>query len=337
MGAVRWLLTPLALAYAGVMRARNLYYERVRSAVQTAGVPVISVGNITTGGTGKTPLVAEIIRRLLALSRRPAILTRGYRTPTNESADEVQEFRESLADVTVVVNPDRIAGAASAVAQGADCLVLDDGFQHRRLGRDLDIVLIDALHPWGGGCMLPAGRLREPLASLRRADVFVITRTNQTTPAAVADIVERLRRYGADKPIVHAEVQPESIVKLDGRRGSPTELVGQRLLAVCGIGNPRTFQKLVEMVTGTASEDVVFADHHRYRAGDVDAICAAAGQAGAKLVVTTRKDWVKLAPLWPASAVPLVRLDMRLDFTAGAAEFDVRLRGALAQPKERRV
>jgi tetraacyldisaccharide 4'-kinase len=342
MAPARCLLMPLAVLYAGVIRARNLYYARVGSAVRAAGVPVISVGNITTGGTGKTPMVAEIVRRLLALGRRPAILTRGYGAASNETADEVREFLESLPDVPVMVNPDRVAGAASATAQGADCLVLDDGFQHRRLARDLDIVLVDALQPWGGGCVLPAGRLREPLSSLRRADAFVITRTNQATPDAIANIVGRLRRYGADKPIVRAEVQPEATVHLDGRRGPLTSLVGRHVLAVCGIGNPRTFEMLVESLTGTAPEILVYADHHRYSAVDVNAIGSMAGQAGVELVVTTHKDWVKLAPLWPASAVSLVRLDMRLLLTAGTEELDTRLRQALmsgrqAQQEERRV
>ena len=141
---------------------------------------------------------------------------------------------------------------------------------------------------------------------------------------------------GADKPIMQAEVQPESIVSLDGRRGPPTGLVGRHVLAVCGIGNPRTFEKLVESLTGTASGILVYADHHRYVAADVEAICVAGRRAGAELVVTTRKDWVKLAPLWPAAAIGLLRLDMRLVLTAGAEEFDTRLRHVLTSGREAR-
>ena len=334
MNAACWLLTPLAIVYAGAMRGRNLYYERVHSAVRAAGVPVISVGNLTTGGTGKTPLVIELARRLVAFNRHPAILTRGYRAHAREAADEVQEFQNSHLDTPVIVNPDRVAGAAAAIAQGADCLIMDDGFQHRRLARDLDIVLIDALQPWGHGWVLPAGRLREPLSSLRRADVFVITRANQTTPENVVAIADQLQAYGDDKLIVEAEVQAEALVGQDGRRRPTTDLGGRRVLAVCGIGNPQTFEKLLRALSVTVSATLTYADHHRYRVGDIDAISAAARRVGAELVVTTRKDWVKLAPLWSTSAVDLLRLDVRPRFTIGAEEFDTRLRRALGLPTE---
>ncbi len=161
---VQWGLTPLSMVYAAGVGIRNLYYERARGAVHRAAIPVISIGNLTAGGTGKTPFVVEVVRRLRALERNPVILTRGYAAAPGETADEVLEFRETLPGVAVVVDPDRVRGAETAHEQhGADCVVLDDGFQHRRLGRDLDIVVIDTLDPWGGGLILPAGRLREPV------------------------------------------------------------------------------------------------------------------------------------------------------------------------------
>jgi tetraacyldisaccharide 4'-kinase len=142
---------PLSHLYAAMMTWRNRRYDEPGAAL-SAGVPVISVGNLTVGGTGKTPLVMEIVRKLVAAGRRPAILTRGYHARRGETADEVQEYAAELPDVPVVVDADRVAGAATAQAvHAADCCVLDDGFQHRRLARDLDVVLIDALRPWGGG------------------------------------------------------------------------------------------------------------------------------------------------------------------------------------------
>lgn len=330
MNAARWLLTPLSGIYGGVVCGRNLYYDRVPLAVQYAGGPVISVGNLTAGGTGKTPMVIETVRRLQALGRHPAILTRGYGAGAEQIADEVLEFQDALPDVPVVVSPDRVAGAATAQRDhAADCLVLDDGFQHRRLARNLDIVLIDALHPWGGGWLLPAGRLREPLSSLRRAGLFVITRVNQVEPAAVERIVARLRRRGGDQPILRAAIEADALVRRDGRRTAPGELAGRRVLGVCGIGNPRTFQQLVSALVGRECRSLVFGDHHRYAAADVGAICAAAQRTAAELVVTTRKDWVKLVPLWPAAARELLRLDVRLVLQEPTEHFDARLRQSL--------
>jgi tetraacyldisaccharide 4'-kinase len=330
MNALRWLLKPLSIVYGGVIRGRKLYYDRAPRAVRRAGIPVISVGNITVGGTGKTPMVIEIVRRLRAIGRRPAILTRGYRARLGETADEVLEFQEALPVVPVVVDPDRVAGAEAAqAAHGADCAVLDDGFQHRRLARDLDIVLIDALNPWGDGALLPAGRLREPPSSLRRADLLVLTRANQVAPAELERVQAALRRYAGDKPLVLAAAEAEALIYRDGCRAAPTELAARRVLAVCGLGNPQTFRRLVASLVGADCEARVFRDHHRYSMSDADAIVAAARRCRAELVVTTRKDWVKLAPLWPDADVALARLDLRLALAGAVAELDARLRQAV--------
>lgn len=331
MNAVGWLLTPFSVLYGGAIGIRNLYYDHVHTAVSRAGIPVISIGNLTVGGTGKTPLVIEVVRRLQALGRRPAILTRGYRSTAGEPADEVLECHAALPVVPVIVNPDRVAGAAAAQHEhNADCLVLDDGFQHRRLARDLDIVLIDALQPWGGGWLLPAGRMREPRGSLRRADVIVITRANQASPDAVAAIEAELRQRGS-KLVLRADVEADALVGRDERGAPLADLAGRNVLAACGIGNPRTFEKLVAALTGVACRTVAFADHHRYSAADVAALGVAARRAGAEVVVTTRKDWVKLAPLWSDAQVSLVRLDVRLVLQGTVEEFDARLRLAVGQ------
>lgn len=331
---VRWALVPLSLLYAGVMRCRNLYYDRVRGAARQAGVPVISVGNLTVGGTGKTPLVIEVVRRLREMGRRPAILTRGYRGSADQPADEVLEFRDALPDVPVVVNPDRLAGATAAHAdQAADCVVLDDGFQHRRLRRDLDIVLVDALAPWGGGWVLPAGRLREPLSGLSRAHLLVVSRNNQVAPSALAEIHATLQRHAPGTPLVHASVEAERVVRLDGGSAQPAELAGRCVLPVCALGNPLTFLRLVETLAGRVCPPLVFRDHHRYTSRDVSTVGAAAQTQKVDVVMTTRKDWVKLAPLWQRFAggnvPPLARLDIRLVLADDAGVLDDRLRQAL--------
>lgn len=306
------VLAPLAWLYGGVIRLRNRRFERTAGAVQTVDVPVVSVGNITVGGTGKTPLVIEIVRRLQALGRQPAVLTRGYKAAPGQSADEVREYAAAVAGLDVVVDPDRVAGARRAVRElGADCLVLDDGFQHRRLGRDLDVVLIDALAPFGGGYLLPAGRLREPLASLARADVLVITRANQASADEVQRIEETLRKHAPEVPVVRAEVVPDALVGLHGAAAPLTTLRGQRVVAAAGIGNPQTFLRLVESLGATRVAGHTCDDHHHYGPADVRLLERAVRANKANCVVTTRKDWVKLRAYWSDAAPPLWRLDIR--------------------------
>lgn len=312
---MRWLMAPFAAPYALVTILRNKWYDRGAPAVWSAGVPVISVGNITAGGTGKTPMVIEIVRRLIAIGRRPAILTRGYGARPGEPADEVREFAEALPATPVVVNPDRVSGAQIAERDHrADCLVLDDGFQHRRLARDLDIVLIDATAPWGGGWVFPAGRLREPLHGLERADAFVITRCNQADAQRIEEITARLAAY-ADVPILRADIESVGLRMCGGDTEELESLGYSAVLPVCGIGNPATFLRLVDGLAGRVCPPMRFADHHRYRPRDLQAIQRQASAYGADIVLTTRKDWVKLGPLWDASAadnaVRLARLDVR--------------------------
>jgi tetraacyldisaccharide 4'-kinase len=330
---VHWAFVPLSLLYAAAMRFRNLYYDRVRGATQQARVPVISIGNLTVGGTGKTPLVIEVVRRLREMGRRPAILTRGYRGSPDQPADEVLELQQALPDVPVVVNPDRFAGAAAAHADhAADCVVLDDGFQHRRLRRDLDIVLVDALAPWGGGWTLPAGRLREPLSGLSRAHLLVISRSNQVAAPALAEIHATLQRHAPAPPFVHASVEAERVVRLDGSSAQPDELAGRCVLPVCALGNPLTFLRLVETLAGRSCPPLIFRDHHRYTRSDVATLGAAAQAQKADVVMTSRKDWVKLAALWRRFAggnvPPLARLDIRLVLADDAGVLDNRLKQA---------
>jgi tetraacyldisaccharide 4'-kinase len=352
----RLLLVPLALLYSLGIRFRNVRYDRSRRAARRVGLPVISIGNLTVGGTGKTPIVIETARRLQELGRRPVILTRGYGAAAGEASDEVREFSEALPDVPVVVNPDRVAGAETARAEaGADCLVLDDGFQHRRLRRDLDVVVVDALDPWGGGWVLPVGRLREPLCGLARAHLFIIARSNQVPSSVVGQIEDVLNVHAPEAPVLQAAVKPESIVYQEGRSEGPESLAYHCALPTCGIGNPATFLRSVEQLAGRVCLAMVFGDHQRYKRRHVRKIIAAAERRGADLVVTTRKDWVKLAPLWeqgsrdagrqghrdvgtlghePQSLSPaLARLDVRLELQDDDGVFDEELRRALERSR----
>ena len=313
---LRPLLAPLSVLYSGVVRLRNRRYDKP-AARRRADMPVLSVGNITVGGTGKTPLVMETVRVLRRLGRKPAILTRGYGAGPNETADEVREYAELLPETPVVVDPDRLAGAATARREhDVDCLVLDDGFQHRRLERDLDLVVIDALDPWGGGRVLPAGRLREPLCGLRRAHLFVISRVNQVEPRVLEDITRGLASYNARADILHADVKPQTLVMSDEREANPEVLAYHNVLPVCGIGAPLTFLASVAGLSGRVCGRLIFKDHQRYAEAHVRRIVARARKCSADLIVTTRKDWVKLAPLWRRLNVEpeldLARLDVRM-------------------------
>lgn len=311
------LLAPFSLLYAAAVGGRNCYYGAWPGAVRDAGVPVISVGNITVGGTGKTPLVIEIARRLLDRGRRPAIVTRGYGARPGQPADEVLEFRDALPAAPVIVDADRVRGAAAARAQhAADVVVLDDGFQHRRIARALDLVLIDALNPFGNGWLLPAGRLREPLRNMRRAHALIVTRANQAESAALAALETRLRELAPAAALYRANVVVDRLVDSTGTSHPPASIRGRRVLPVCGIGNPRTFFHALGELGADCAPPRIFPDHWPYSAADAVALAARALAAGAALVVTTRKDWVKLAPLWPPAldgrtVPPLVRLDVR--------------------------
>jgi len=331
----RLVLWPLAAVYAAAVRVRNWRYDRLAGASHPAPVPTISIGNITVGGTGKTPVVIETVRRLLAMGRRPGVLSRGYGSKPPEAADEVRELRQAIPDVPIVVDPDRVAGAATAVERfGVDCLVLDDGFQHRRLRRQLDVVLIDALRPWGGGAVLPAGRLREPLSGLRRAGLFIITRANQLPASQLHDIERALAARNADAPVLRAEVRPTALVFADEEPAEPGTLAYHNVLPICGLGNPDTFLRTVGHLAGRLCEPVVFADHQHYRPRHVQRIVRVARRRGADLVVTTRKDWVKLAPLWTAGSpdeLPLARLEVRLQLDDPGGLFDELLRAALEE------
>jgi tetraacyldisaccharide 4'-kinase len=265
------------------------------------------------------------------MGRQPAIVTRGYKAAAGQTPDEVLEFQAALPGVGVVVNPNRVAGAAAAQAEhGADCVVLDDGFQHRRLARDLDIVLVDVLRGWDLHALLPAGRLREPVENVRRADVLVLTRVNQADGGTVKRIRRRLELAAPGKPILGALVEPAGLVGRDGAEQALDALGGQRVVGSVRIGNPQTFLDLLH-AHAEAVTPAVLDDHHRYTAADVTRVVGLAGQVGAESVVTTRKDWVKLHALWPTDGPPLWRLDVRLQLAGDVAALDAAMQAALGK------
>jgi len=307
------LLRPLSALYSAVMRARSGAYRRGWFSVSRLPVPVISVGNLTTGGTGKTPLVDWVCRAIVSesLAKRVCVLTRGYARANPKSQLVVSDGNTILAEqhlagdepyllaknlmgiAAVICNPDRIAAGQWAIENlASEVFVLDDGFQHQRLHRDLDIVTIDATNPWGGGNVLPYGRLREPATGLSRAGCIVITRSDQVEE--VDSLKNSIQQFAPGVPIFTSRMMTTGLRSLDSR---PAKLDKSLPLgAFGGVGNPDSFFDHLSREGLTLVYCRTFPDHHPYTRDDLAQIEGDAELHGAKVLLTTAKDAVKLSP-----------------------------------------
>ncbi len=291
--ALRALLYLPGKAYGLAMQARREAYRCGVLKSTSAGVPVISVGNLTAGGSGKTPMTLLLVRLLIELGKTPGILLRGYRESEAGGSDEAKLYTTLSPGLIVAVDPDRRAGAAQAIAAGADVLVMDDGFQHLRLRRDLDIVLVDATAPWGGGNTIPGGLLREPKSTLRRAGMVVVTRSNQIEPADLARLMQDIRRIiGPRTPLVQAVHTPTRLYSLGGDAMPLDALRDKPVVVLAGIARPEAFeQTLGELGSRIVGRHVV-PDHRDIPPETLRAALDEAERAGA-VVVTTEKDRAK--------------------------------------------
>ncbi len=301
-------------AYAAVIAARNARFERQPDRVVHVGVPVISVGNLTTGGTGKTPLVIDLTKRLQARGRRVGVISRGYRSARGHRSDEERLVRRHCPNVITMARPKRIVAARVVVdGQRCDCVIADDAFQHRQLGRDLDIVVIDALRPFGHGHLLPRGLLREPIESLHRADLVVISRADQVKAPELAAIAARVQRVRPDLPIIRARHRPGGFWSLDG--SEPRDVpAGARGLCFAGIGNPAAFVATLQSLGIEPQRSMWWPDHHAYTWRNVGRVLLTAFSNRAEWVLTTEKDAVKLAVFptdWP---IPAAALRIEIEF-----------------------
>lgn len=313
-------LTPLSLIYGAYARARNAFYDRGLLAVHDVGAPVISVGNMTVGGTGKTPLVKWVARAAAAAapSMKSCILTRGYgRQSRSAERVVVSDGRRLLADAlrggdeprllaeellgvaSVIADADRIAAAHWAMRNlGSQVFILDDGYQHRRLARALNLVVIDATNPWSNGWVLPRGRLREPLAALKRADCVVITRAGQV--GDLEQLTIRVRDYcGQSVPIIASNMEISDVRPLGANdAGGVAALDGRpRVGAFCAIGNPQSFFAQLISYGYQLEYRHVFPDHAYYTQRDVDRLGEEAKRRNLSALLTTAKDAVKLRHL----------------------------------------
>jgi tetraacyldisaccharide 4'-kinase len=319
----RFGLGVASAGYGAAVALRNVAFNRGWIDVRRAAVPVVSVGNLTVGGTGKTPMVEWVARWYRRHGVRVAVLSRGYGRGRHDAVnDEAMVLEENLPDVPHLLDPDRTKIAAVAVEElGSELLVLDDGFQHRRLARDLDLVMLDALEPFGLGRLLPRGLLREPVRALRRAGLVVVSRADQVSPAELIAIRERAERAaGRLRWVVTRHAATELIGQ--GVEAEPIgSLQGRTVAAFCGIGNPEAFRRTVGPLGGMLVAFRAFPDHHAYTAADVADLARWAQEGRADLVLTTQKDLVKLR-VERLGSIRLRALRIGLEVLEGAEALD---------------
>ena len=287
-----WLLS---IPYRLGVRVRNRLFDIGWKKSVKVAVPVVSVGNLTLGGTGKTPCVEYIASFYRQHDVRPVILSRGYGASGGRN-DEALVLEENLPDVPHLLGPDRATLAQTAIEElECELIILDDGFQHRRLKRDLDVVLIDCTNPWGHGYLFPRGWLREPIGNLRRAGIVLLTRCDQVKPADRERIIERVRRVQPNCPIVETSHRPMELVNAGNDSKSVEHVADKTVAAFCGLGNPSGFRRTLEDLGATLADFRTYPDHHAYTRADVDSLRAwARQQATDCLIVTSQKDLVKL-------------------------------------------
>jgi tetraacyldisaccharide 4'-kinase len=304
-GILRTVLRLFSIPYRGAVAARNRLYDWGILRQERLPCPVISVGNLTVGGTGKTPTVILIATMLKEKGHRPAVLSRGYGgaagAPINtvsdgerilmgwkDAGDEPLLIATALPGVPVLTGPERIRTGRTAIERyGADVLILDDAFQHRALFRDLDIVLLDSAHPLGNGFLLPRGPLREPQEALRRAHLLIRTggpESEHSLPGLPS------------LPSFRGVHRPQELVEATtGRALSLAELRGKKVCAFAGIGNPEAFRRSLAALETEIVSFRAFPDHHPYGSSDLEALRRLAGESPAERIVTTEKDGIRLA------------------------------------------
>jgi tetraacyldisaccharide 4'-kinase len=327
---LRAVLTPFSALYGRALEARARLYAAGTLRSHRVSAPVVSVGNLTFGGTGKTPFVEFLARRFRFEGKRPAIVSRGYGRSSRgvivvsdgqgplvgpeEGGDEPVAIARRLPAVPVVVGERRAEAAGAAIERGADLVLLDDGFQHLAIRRDVNLLLLDAADPFGGGRLPPAGRLREPLSALARADAFVFTRLDRADPPR--DARSRLARSNPEAPVFTARIRTAGLWDERGSSVAGSRLTARRFVAVCGIANPAGFAGSIGELDLAPEELLAFPDHHRYRNGDLKKIRRAADRTGSAWILTTEKDAVKLDG---RTLLPVVTL--RLEVEIGESSF----------------
>ncbi|MDR1611694.1 MAG: tetraacyldisaccharide 4'-kinase [Planctomycetota bacterium] len=285
---LRAMLWAPGMLYAGVMEARRGFYDAGLIASVRSPLPTVSVGNIVMGGTGKTPFVLMLAREFAWRGIRPGILLRGYRKDGEGESDEAAMYRRECPEAVVVADADRVAGAGEAARAGAGVLLLDDGFQHRRLSRDMDVVLVDAMCPWGSGWTIPAGTLREPKSALRDAGAVIVTRSDQASEKEAAALRGEVRRLAPCVPVFFARHRASRLRRLDGEAVPLAAIRGQPVFALSGIARPEAFWKTLDQVGAKVIGKLGLRDHDEFAPEQIRSALAAAKHAGGVTVVTEK-------------------------------------------------
>jgi len=311
--AVRALLTPAELLYDTIVSARGKLYDWGVFRSEDFSVPVLSVGNLTVGGTGKTPIAAWFARQFIERGIAPGIVLRGY------GGDETIVHQRLNEGIPVIATPDRARGIREAIASGVSVVILDDAFQHRRARRDADVILINADAWIGRPRLLPAGPWREPLRSARRATLAIVTR-KVADRAAVENVTRALAHAAPRIPVVSVQLIPAGVTSTStGQRLPLHALNGADLTAIAAIAQPDSFfRQLTEL--GAIVRPYSFPDHHAFTGAEAHWLAEQASSSD--FVVCTLKDAVKLESLWPAEAGSLWYVSQRLKIEDGQPHID---------------
>jgi len=347
--AARTILALPAMAYRAAVGLRNALYDSGRLPAHRLPCRVISIGNLTVGGTGKSPLTSWVASMLRESGYRVGVVSRGYGRTGARSAILVSDGKSILAEprqagdepyliardnpaVPVAVGADRVEASRLLLRAAAlEVIVLDDGFQHRRVARDVDLLLVDGRDPWGNGRMLPSGPLREPIASIARADACVLTRSDGHSPAGA---LAALERYNPGAALFHCRLEPRAFVRPDGESIGPASLKGFAAYAFSGIARPERFEEDLRSLGIRLAGTRRFFDHHRYRGGDLEQLARAARLCGADVLVTTEKDLVRIVET-PEGSPPLYALAIQVIFPGGPG-LQSWLLGRVAPPRPAR-
>jgi tetraacyldisaccharide 4'-kinase len=314
---------------------RNRQFDTGRRTAHQVGVPVISVGNLTVGGTGKTPMVEWLVKWFSRHGVRVVVISRGYGAKAGSRNDEALELEQKLPDVPHVQNPNRVEAAKAAIKEfNSQLILLDDAFQHRRIHRDLNLVLIDALEPFGYGHLLPRGLLREPIAGLCRADVVILTRADAVSPEVCEQIHNQVSAWSGAAAWIEVAHQPIALRNHGGQEKSLDPLPVNRIAAFCGIGNPAGFRHSLT----ACGFDIVgfreFPDHHAYDRDDLESLDAWLRELDVDAAICTHKDLVKIATdsigagsieKGPTGKCPLWALQIGIEILNGSDQLEAQL------------
>lgn len=311
--------------YTWAVRWRNRRYDTGAAEVHRVDVPVVSVGNLTLGGTGKTPMVEWLARWFRRRDVRVTVISRGYGAEGGSQNDEALELQQKLPDVPHLQDPDRVAAAKRAIEESrCQLILLDDAFQHRRIARDLDIVLLDATEPFGFGHVFPRGTLREPMAGLRRADVVALSRADMLEPPQREEIWRTVRRLAPRAAHIEVTHAAQTLISSSGEEQPLESLRCRPVAAFCGIGNPAAFRHTLDTCGYLVADFREFPDHHPYDRADIESLTRWAGGLDVAAVLCTQKDLVKLG-IDRLGRRPLRAIRIGLELLAGQAVLEAKL------------